>query len=300
MLSRITLGADIAVTSVVLEAVRRRFPRAEIRFTGPRKNWELFAARQGLVHVPVSHARGTLHQRLAPWPELRRLFSEPGAIVIDPDSRLTQLGLLPVCSEEQYWLFESRSFGAETGLALPELTSRWTCEVLGVEASPWILPAEQASEVPPGTIAISLGVGENAAKRIAEPFEAELLHHVAAATEGVLWIDAGAGGEEAARVERAVAGISPSQVRLWRGSFAGFAAIIARSRLYLGYDSAGQHAAAAAGVPVLCIFAGHPNPRMFARWRPTGRGSIEIVRVEDPDPATVLEAAKVALEAICR
>ena len=38
----------------------------------------------------------------------------PNSIVIDPDSRLTQLGLLPICREEDYYFFESRSFGADT------------------------------------------------------------------------------------------------------------------------------------------------------------------------------------------
>src|SRR5262249_38980823 len=44
VLSRITLGADVAVTSVLLAAAKRRFPHAEIVFCGPRKNYEMFAA----------------------------------------------------------------------------------------------------------------------------------------------------------------------------------------------------------------------------------------------------------------
>jgi hypothetical protein len=28
---------------------------------------------------------------------------------------------------------------------------------------------------------------------------------------------------------------------------------------------------------------------MFSRWRPTGPGPIEVVRVDNPDPAEVLE-----------
>ena len=44
----------------------------------------------------------------------------------------------------------------------------------------------------------------------------------------------------------------------WEGSFAGFAAIIAASRLYVGYDSAGQHVAAACGVP-----SSHSDPQLW-------------------------------------
>ena len=38
------------------------------------------------------------------------LWLEDG-IVIDPDSRLTQLGLISVCDEDRYFFFESRSYG---------------------------------------------------------------------------------------------------------------------------------------------------------------------------------------------
>ena len=44
VLSRVTLGADVAVTSVLLAAAKQAFPDAEIVFAGPRKNFELFAA----------------------------------------------------------------------------------------------------------------------------------------------------------------------------------------------------------------------------------------------------------------
>jgi len=75
---------------------------------------------------------------------------------------------------------------------------------------------------------------------------------------------------------------------LWEGSFAGFASIIASSRLYVGYDSAGQHVAAASGVPLVSIFAGFPSPRMFDRWRPVGE-NCHVIRVDHPDVRATLE-----------
>ena len=93
-----------------------------------------------------------------------------------------------------------------------------------------------------------------------------------------LVIDKGAGGEEAARVERAVTE-SHARATFWEGSFAGFAQVIAGSSLYVGYDSAGQHVAAACGVPLISVFAGFPAPRMFDRWRPAGH----VIRVDRPD-----------------
>ena len=287
VLSRVTLGADVAVTSVILDAAKRRFPEAAIYLVGPRKNWELFAADPRILHVPVNYRRGTLGERLASGPELRAALTQPDSIVIDPDSRLTQLGLLPVCPEERYYFFESRGYGGDRDDPLPVLTRHWAERIFGIpDARPFVAVGQASG---PAGIAISLGVGENPAKRIADPFEAELLALLA--QSGLpLTIDEGAGGEEAARVEKAVEA-SGAVVERWRGSFAGFASIIAGSRLYVGYDSAGQHVAAACGVPLVSVFAGFPCTRMFARWRPDGR----VMRVDDPDPARVLEQVRLTL-----
>ena len=289
VLSRVTLGADVAVTSVLLDAAKRGFPEAHIYLVGPRKNWELFAADPRVLHLPVNYRRGTLRERLAAWPELRAALAQPDSIVIDPDSRLTQLGLLPVCPEERYYFFESRAYGGDGDEPLPALARRWAGQTFGIaDAAPYVAPEQAPGTRQPG-IAISLGVGENPAKRIADPFEAELLA-LLGRTGLPLTVDQGAGGEEAARVERAV-GAAGVRVERWDGSFAGFASIIAGSRLYVGYDSAGQHVAAACGVPLVAIFAGFPCARMFARWRPAGR----VIRVEDPDPARVLDQVRLTL-----
>jgi ADP-heptose:LPS heptosyltransferase len=136
-------------------------------------------------------------------------------------------------------------------------------------------------------------VGENQSKRLPDPFEEELLRLLSGLGLS-LWIDLGAGGEEAERVRRAVER-SGAQASLWEGPFAGFASIIAGSRWYVGYDSAGQHVAAAAGVPLVSIFAGFSAPRMFDRWRPTGPHAT-VIRVEQPDPMKILARVRQALE----
>ena len=65
VLSRITLGADVAVTSVLLDAAKRRYPSAEIVFVGPRKNYEFFEADPRIPHREVPYARGgSLRDRL--------------------------------------------------------------------------------------------------------------------------------------------------------------------------------------------------------------------------------------------
>jgi ADP-heptose:LPS heptosyltransferase len=303
VLSRITLGADVAVTSVLLAAVKQRFPGAEIALAGPQKNYELFAQDPRIHHARIDYGRGTLRQRLAAAEELKALVAEPDCVVIDPDSRLTQLGLLPVCPDERYHLFESRAYSG-TGLpacpsspdkSLPELASEWAAETLGISgAKPYIaVVLDKAAAPKQPYIAVSLGVGENPAKRIADPFEERLLA-LLSKTGLPICIDKGAGGAEAERVERAVER-SVATVTFWEGSFAGFASLIAASKLYVGYDSAGQHIAAACGVPLICVFAGFPAPRMFERWRPVGP-NCQVIRVDRPDPAETIERVREALQ----
>jgi ADP-heptose:LPS heptosyltransferase len=281
VLSRVTLGAEVAITSVILDAVKRRLPRARIVLAGPRKCWELFAADPRIEHLPVSYD-GALRDRIAVSPPL----AEPESIVVDPDSRITQLGLLPVCPEENYYLFDSRTYGGDGTDSLGALARRWVAETFGIaDARSYIAPWQAEAPAPPG-IAVSFGVGGNAAKRIADPFEARLL--AALAERGLpLVVDAGAGGEEAGRVERAIAA-SGARVEVWRGSFAGFASIIARSRLYVGYDSAGQHVAAACGVPLVTVFAGASCRRFEQRWRPFGASPVEVIPAEGGDPEAAL------------
>ncbi|HWB99779.1 MAG TPA: glycosyltransferase family 9 protein, partial [Bryobacteraceae bacterium] len=271
------------------------FPDAEIWLVGGSKNWELFAADPRVRHLLMPYRRGSLLDRLGLWPALREALSQPDSVVLDPDSRLTQLGLLPVCPEESYYFFESRGYGGVGDDALPDLARRWAEATLGIAgARPYVAPARH--EGTPVQVTVSLGVGENPAKRIGDPFEEELLRALAGKNLSIC-IDRGAGGEEAERVDRAIAR-SGATVETWEGSFAGFAGRIMRSSLYVGYDSAGQHVAAACGVPLISIFAGFPCPRMFSRWRPTGAGPMEVVRVEDAEPHAVAAQAREALERI--
>ena len=292
VLSRVTLGADVAVTSVLLAAAKRKFPRTQIVFCGPAKNYELFAADRHIHHAPLEYRRGSLAHRMEAGRELRTLVEgSPQSIVIDPDSRLTQLGMLPVCPEENYYFFESRAYGNSSDRSLPELAAEWAGEIIGRPmAKPYVALGHKVRK--PSGISVSLGVGDNPAKRLPDPFEVELLKLLG--DKGMpLTIDTGPGGEERERVLRAITA-SGVTATTWEGSFAGFARIIAASRLYVGYDSAGQHVAAACEVPLISIFAGFPCDRMFARWRPRGLGS-QVIRVDEPNVEATLARVREAL-----
>jgi hypothetical protein len=281
VLSRITLGADVAVTSVVLDAAKRRFPNARILLAGPRKNWELFAADPRIEWHEASYGRSA---RFADRIAARPWIDAPDALILDPDSRLSQLGLLPVTPlDDRYRFFESRGYLPDSGLSMPELASAWCVATLGVGGVAYVAP--RSSTVRPAAVTANLGVGGNDSKRFPDPFEAELLR---AFSEDTL-IDLGGSDEEAERVRRAA---GPTK-RTFQGSFADFAWLISQSRLYAGYDSAGMHVAAACGVPLVCFFAGEVCERFFERWRPTGPGPIDVVR-KGPD------ALEDALRAVTR
>jgi ADP-heptose:LPS heptosyltransferase len=272
VLSRHTLGADVAVTSVLLDGLKRRFPAARIVFAGGRKSYELFAADPRLEHLPLVYGHG-LRSRIGVWPGVW----EDGAIVVDPDSRLTQLGLVPVCPEENYYFFDSRSYGGDGDESLGALARRWLSHTFSIqEAEPYIAPAGAGRRPAHNETAVSFGVGDNPAKRIEGDFEPSLV--AALAARGPVVVDSGAGGEEAERARRAAAGTS---ARLYSGPFAEFASLIAGAPLYVGYDSAGQHVAAACGVPLVSVFAGYPCERFCRRWRPSGRGPIAVL-VREP------------------
>ena len=261
VLSRVTLGADVAVSSVMLDAAKRRYPQAEIIFVGPRKCYELFEHDARVRHLPAPYARnGTLVERLR---ASASLWIDDG-IVIDPDSRLSQLGLISVCEESRYFHFPSRSYGGEGSERLPVLAAQWAREVFGVRgARQYVAPLPATGER--ADITVSLGVGENEAKRIGGDFERDLLHSLAATGASVL-VDKGGTLEERERVERAL----PPGVRTHDGAFAPFAAQIARSKQFVGYDSAGGHVASAASVPLISIAKGFASERTAARWRPLG------------------------------
>jgi len=283
VLSRVTLGADVAVTSVILDGLKRRFRQARIWLCGDRKAYQLFEDDSRIGYYPLFYERGSGLDRVLG----ERTFFKTG-LVVDPDSRISQLGLLPVCPEENYFFFESRRAGGDDSKeTLTQLTTRWVRATFGMESKPYIAP--KAARWGSRYTAVSLGTGGNAAKGLSPTFERMLLQHLAHSEMPVV-VDLGAGGEETERVQEAVRGLS--HVNTHKGTFAEFAGIISQASRYFGYDSAGTHVAAAAGVPLTVFFKGHVNERMFERWKPTASATAKTIRIDDPypDPSRVMAA----------
>jgi ADP-heptose:LPS heptosyltransferase len=299
VLSRITIGADIAITSRILRAVFVHFPKAKIHFVGPRKNYEMFEPEIGLELVEVPYKRtGTLRERLGVYPALKEALSVKGALIVDPDSRLSQLGLLPLGEEDNYYFFETRSWWTDEDMPLGEMTERWVEQTFEVPLHVPIVAVEDRLEG--FDVTLSLGVGENPEKAMPWPFEPKLLQLLVDRGLRVL-VDTGAGGDEAERVRKAIAEVRPGangSVTPYYGSFKEFASEINASELFIGYDSAGGHAACALGVPGLLLFRGFPNERFMIRWIPWGDGELEVLDAEEMPIDVALDRVQEAVEAI--
>ena len=329
VLSRVTLGADVAVTSVILSRMKQLLPEADICLLGSPKASGLLASDGRVRLVPIEYRRdATLLDRLNAWPALAETvageiqgLAAGEYLLVDPDSRLTQLGLLPVTAgESRYLFFESRSYSRASNECLAALTGCWLDDVFGKAANP-AYPylslsegdrrrAESVRQALPGKIvAANLGVGDNARKRLADPFEEELLLALLEAGYKVL-LDRGAGGEEIARtgalcealdrrgrkvlaLNSDAAAIPSADVITWEGSLSRFAGLIGVSDLYVGYDSAGGHLAGALGVPVIDIFAGAASARMRRRWSPWGRSPAHVIEAgPEADPRDILRQVR--------
>ena len=344
ILSRVTLGADVAITSVIIERVKLVFPSAEIVLVGGTKAAELFGGDPRIRFSEIGYRRaGTIIERLLSWIDLlgriRELtdgLSSGEHLVVDPDSRLTQLGLLPVESSTQrevsasrdYLFFPSREYGSGTAGSLSELTSSWLDELFGPTDLTYPRVSLKSDDIKVARnlitrirrrsrpiIAINFGVGGNKLKRVDGDFEASLVASLIQEGATIVF-DKGAGEDEISRADAVVgaatrierdgrrvsaleineqswkaqsSGGCENEILVWNGGIGMLAALIGESDLYIGYDSAGQHIAAALGVRCIDVFAGFSSQRMLERWRPAGRAETRIVAVDPVRGSAVQE-----------
>jgi ADP-heptose:LPS heptosyltransferase len=341
VLSRVTLGADVAITSVITERIKGSFPAAEIVVVGGSKATQLFGGDPRVRFAEIGyHRAGTTIDRLLSWIDLlgcvRELTSgltRDEYLIIDPDTRLTQLGLLPVgwpdrqpreqdpeTQYRDYLFFPSREYGSGTSHSLSELTSTWLDEVLGDSVTTYPRVSLRAEDIGAArklmtlinrgsrsVIAINFGVGENELKRVGGDFESLLVSRLIQEGAAIV-LDKGAGEDEIGRADAVIADATRTQIEgrrvraveaneqrltdafgseeynadiiAWNGRIGVLAALIGESNLYIGYDSAGQHIAAALGVRCVDIFAGFSSRRILERWRPTGKSESRVVAVD--------------------
>jgi ADP-heptose:LPS heptosyltransferase len=319
VLSRITLGADVAVISPLLQVLQRACPNADRYLVGPSNVGQLLAGLAGARMLEQSYDRGDLLPRLDSWYRLSEMLegettglADTEWLVIDPDSRMTQLGLLPVARPTvPYLFFESRAYRVAGLETLGELARHWLTHALGCDDAEDIHPrielsrslVAQASSIvqvlrerKPFVVAVNLGVGGNPRKRIAGDFELKAVRAFLAEGSAVV-LDHGA-GEDEARVRAIVAALRAEgrsvhdlkgselssgsvpagcDVLAFQGPVAPFAALTGASDLYVGYDSGFQHIAAAQRIPVVDIFVNPPNAVFPRRWRPHSSASVIVI-----------------------
>ncbi|MBQ12942.1 MAG: glycosyltransferase family 9 protein [Gammaproteobacteria bacterium] len=322
LLSRVTIGADVAVTSVICRRITRRFPEARIIIVGNSKLREIMADTPQTEILCLEYSRrGGLIEKFNAWLDLLAVIqgeiselSDDQYLVLDPDSRLTQLGVLPVVGADSYRFFNSRgkpSYPAKASIS--ELTNVWLNAVLDEEefCYPKIWPSRLDIESAKSftgrlhdsgsfdIICVNLGVGGNSRKRLTGDFEVSLTLQLLAQTRATVLLDLGFGEEERTQTGEIIEAVAAAGFDTVSSDFAALDSVDIKARLigiecgigqiaalisqcdeFIGYDSACQHIAAAQGIRSCTVFAGSNNVRFIRRWRASGPNVSEIVFID--------------------
>lgn len=308
VLSRVTVGADVAITSVIIHRLAAYFPSAELIIAGPSHLPEILYNLPSVYWTKFYYDRdGGLLGRLTAWSALYKLvkkewqgFSPEQVLLVDPDSRLSQLGLLPMVPDSSYAYLNSRDDQVED-LRISEITNLWLNNLLGEEK-------QQRPEISIRTvhlqnikkflqqfaksiriIVMNFGVGNDAKKRLPDPFEQKLLLHLFNQHDILVILDSGCHPHERQRARElmhqmkangvAATAVTEKDINnknisfqnglvCFQGGIGSLSAFIDQADLFFGYDSCCQHLATACNTPSVICFAGAPNDRFFCRWRP--------------------------------
>lgn len=323
--SRVTIGADVAITAGILGVVRMAWPATRIALVGSRRTLApVVAGQEGAFVWDHRYPRhGALADRIAVWRDASAELAawtrrHPGArvLVLDPDSRITQLGLLSLGASTR--LFDSRSV---TGAgSLTELATDWARRVTGLAATAplpaRVIPAPDhldwgravvarlAARHGRPVVVVSLGVGGNPRKAGGVADEIAVLRRIAEHATVVL--DSGGTAAETSRAVGVAAAVTdgpaaelavgalPGDVAgpvvLREGTLPAVTGLLAAADLYAGYDSAFQHLAAAVGTPAVAVFVDPPAPVFVDRWCAPGATPV-VVRRTAGAPAAVAMVA---------
>ena len=321
LLSRVTVGADVAITSVLIQRLNLRFPDAELILIGGSKLRDIFGGNPHIRITEVVYSRrGNMIERFSSWfavlEVIHKEMKEDGEdfIVVDPDSRFSQLGVLPLVSDQKYLFFNSRGKDSyPKKMSIAELTNHWLDQVLGESEFCYPKVWLQGSVLEKAVhftnalrdagcrqvIAINLGVGGNERKRLEDDFEGKLILKLLDEPDTVIILDQGFGDEELSR-SKALIDMAEKQgfmtmcvgfeglndIKISRGivgvvaGIGEIAALISYCDEFIGYDSACQHIAASLGISTYTIFAGSNNPRFIRRWSACGPSKSEIIHVD--------------------
>ncbi|MEN6308545.1 MAG: glycosyltransferase family 9 protein, partial [Anaerohalosphaeraceae bacterium] len=321
LLSRITVGADIAIVSVMIQRLSVLFPDAQIILLGSLKLQDIFGGNPRLCIREVPYIRsGSLLERLESWCRVIELLDDKtvpdkdAVLWIDPDSRITQLGMLPICEEHHHLYFNShRDWASTRNACMAEHANAWLDKVFGrtnfCYPRVWLEPQllNQARILTHSLrqngcqciTAVNFGVGGNPRKRLSLDFEKKLIGELLKQPKSVVILDQGFGADEVASSRQIISDIQNKGYPVHQARFdqtvgknfphgllaiectiGQISALIGGSDEYIGYDSACQHIAAAMAVPTITVFTGSNNPRFIRRWSACGNTSCRVVHVD--------------------
>lgn len=291
VLSRVTIGADINITSIIIHRMHAQFPDSPITLIGPEHLSQLFC-QPYIKHQLFEYQRNaSKYSRLNQWHTLQQIIDLERAgqtdsefLLIDPDTRLSQLGLLPLAPEQCTYVLPSR-VDQTTQISLPELTNRWLDSILKQTSyhHPAFHVCQTAQPVSNKafTITINFGVGNDPRKRLSLQFEQELITALISQGNTCIILDSGKGSkeiEQATAIEsfltdRGILKEFPNSFIRIQDSISTLATHIKNSNLFIGYDSCSGHIATACQTPTIICFKGAPNPRFYARWQPQNQAT---------------------------
>ncbi len=333
VLSRVESKADVAVTSMVWQSAIYAFRDAEVDLLAPKENAYLIGNPYRIHRRIISYPHhGPLAKRLLAWKRWRDKVQasiegfQPGHwLVVDPDSCVTQNGLLPLADDRYVEFFESRSYGEGSDASLAELAAEWcdkwyfwggieemTPYVAGRSGSGsggWYLGRSVGGRL----AGVSFATDGKDSARLGTEFEdalLELLRKRGYSTVLDGGRDESAAANAAARV-RAFRGTTNSlavledgyrkraKLMTYKGTYPSFAGWVSRAIALVGYDSAVSHVVAATGVPVIQVCAGAPNPVYRARWTPMSWNEVVSIPAQGPsDGPRVLKRIETELKRI--
>jgi len=332
LLSRVTIGADVAITSVIIQRLLQIWPDAQIVIIGSAKLKGIFGGNPQIRLRELNYSRrGGLLERFESWYAVLDILEaevpperKDSILIIDPDSRISQLGVLPVSLDSNYLFFNSRAESlASSHLSMAETANRWMDSVFGSSGfcypNVWLgdshsLGARKAAAALRRTgckqiFAVNFGIGGNPRKRVDCEFENKLLLQLLNVPRTVIILDKGFGGDELSRSVSLIEHITSRGYQVMETGFENIentqmargvvavecgigemAALISISDAFIGYDSACQHIAAALKIPTTTVFAGTNNMGFIRRWSACGDTRCSIVHVntlEKPSQADI-------------
>ncbi len=135
VLSRVTSGADIAITSILVQRLRKSCPNAQITFIGdnPANFLLMHGAGANRFRHQAKHKTSNITTYFSSWKELVDLAGvENYDLIVDPSSRFTQAGLLPLTPlpAQNHLVFQDNVYPNGKILSNGELVNRWMDGVL--------------------------------------------------------------------------------------------------------------------------------------------------------------------------